>query len=506
MPRAAAARSAIGRSAVARAGVDRTRWGMGPTPTPKGIFLAGANSTRQDYLVRPYAAALHPTAACTVFGWSRLMNTSPNGGTFFHQGSISLDNRWSLALQGGNPTGIAMQVWTGPVTVRTALSPINTVPASGRFPWSMWFDGAGGTDLQKANCDVNGALDVLSSWSAGLLTTLRTGTAVYARGIPTAFGAMIGDTGASNRTLSGVMDGLAMWSSKLSAADRAALHAGADPRTVSPSTLVGYWPCDEETGGQVFDASGSNPLRAVTELPSEPRYVGQRYSVRQEIGPTRRLLSYTQRTGVTKLLCGIDSLTEGTGYREPAETPDVGGYRTQLINWLNHFGRAVVMVGPQSTGPAFMLNKAHDGIAGRAAETYAALIAARITTYDPDILFIEGGTNDIFTLGRTIVQARDSMMLCIRNATNTKPTLKVLWMDMTPSKTLSERATIDAYNEQLNAAIAVLVGEGRNVTRSYAGSRGAFTGFFDNFHPACGEADKMAYQAAREIEPHCAAA
>lgn len=503
--------------AVPRAAVDRSRFGPGPTGRSTGVSSigpTGAYLAQLEYLFRPYVAALNPTAAMTVMGRLTLQNDSGQAvsESIFAQGYTSLDNRIALTLGFADRTRATVFVATAATTLVNGSTPVGSFPASSdrHIWWGLWFDGTGGSNITRCNVDLDAVLDLVPSFSGAVPAALRTGVAVYTPGVPTQFGRWFGQ---SSRPWSGPISDLMLFNYKVADADRSAIYASATPRATALALTtppVAYWTCDEETGDQCFDSVGGNSLSIVKEPIGTPpawrqTYDGPRAAYRANTA-TRKFYSWPGAfaAGGTKVMCAHDSRTVGSGGNEPGQAANVYSYRVGLHAWLKILGRNVDFVGPNSSGPTYLNDLLHDGVSGRAAETYAGVVAADVAAHDPEILITFGVINDIAALGRTAAQCITNMTNVVNNALGAKPGLLIWWVDEPPSTNAAQQATVDEYNSLIDAAITAIGNP--NVRRSYAGTRHDPRGNFDANHPMLGGYDTLAYILARDIESFCAAA
>lgn len=186
-------------------------------------------------------------------------------------------------------------------------------------------------------------------------------------------------------------------------------------------------------------------------------------------------------TRPVKLLPMGDSITDGyngAGY------DGSGGYRIPLgLKWD---AGVIQYVGSLSNGPAGMRGgNAHEGrtgwsIAGdpQAGENLQDIVAARLTTYNPDILLFMAGTNDVTQTTVTMTVIADRLRTFLNTVFATKPTLTVV-VSTIP-------AMYDADYANFNALVPGVVNEfrdaGRKIVLADAGNAGLT--YPDDFRPA----------------------
>jgi len=121
-------------------------------------------------------------------------------------------------------------------------------------------------------------------------------------------------------------------------------------------------------------------------------------------------------------------------------------WRYRLSQHLASAGASVDFVGPfngvydpntQNWGSQLYLDpnfdREHDATAGRKAVDEKNTVAGYVTTYTPDILLINMGTNDLGLGGMTGLQAANAMAQLITNARNAKPNIKIVLSKITPA-------------------------------------------------------------------------
>lgn len=92
-------------------------------------------------------------------------------------------------------------------------------------------------------------------------------------------------------------------------------------------------------------------------------------------------------TGACDILPLGDSITDG--YNVP------GGYRVQLAALMNASGESYNFVGGLRNGPMVLTDKDHEGHSGWRIDQIDAIIAGKMLRYQPDVVLIHLGTNDV---------------------------------------------------------------------------------------------------------------
>jgi lysophospholipase L1-like esterase len=144
-----------------------------------------------------------------------------------------------------------------------------------------------------------------------------------------------------------------------------------------------------------------------------------------------------------------------------SKTDDVGGdgsaFRGEMINALAARGIEVACVGRyvDSGAPtAFEPWARHSGLGGIDLAAMAGYAAVDVALFDPDVVVLEGGTNDIVSGGFTAAQTRDRMGLLIDAVLLAKPGVPIVVMT-DPIINNGFTATQAAYNALLPALVAL---------------------------------------------------
>jgi lysophospholipase L1-like esterase len=88
-----------------------------------------------------------------------------------------------------------------------------------------------------------------------------------------------------------------------------------------------------------------------------------------------------------------DSITRGQG--DGGATGTYNGYRCSLKNRLTSAGIAIDYVGPLSEGRSDCADREHAGWSGWTIAELTASAAGWVTTYQPDVVLLMAGTNDV---------------------------------------------------------------------------------------------------------------
>lgn len=128
-----------------------------------------------------------------------------------------------------------------------------------------------------------------------------------------------------------------------------------------------------------------------------------------------------------KILWIGDSLTAGTS--------SYAGPRDHFKSIMARRGYSVDHVGSLTTQNGNLQawtgrDYEHDGVGGETLAQIGARISARVVTYDPDIVFVNGGANDFGSL--TEQETFDNTRTIFSNARATKPDLPILFWGVPP--------------------------------------------------------------------------
>ncbi len=133
-----------------------------------------------------------------------------------------------------------------------------------------------------------------------------------------------------------------------------------------------------------------------------------------------------------------DSITAGVG--AGGVDTGSGGYRAELQQLLDAAGYRYTMTGSRSDYSAHVRLRAHEGWPGyvlrsfpsdRAPQLYGVVTHAAVTSYDPDVILLMAGTNDLLRLaadrpGYTLGNIVESMNVLLAQVFALKPGVRVI--------------------------------------------------------------------------------
>jgi lysophospholipase L1-like esterase len=191
--------------------------------------------------------------------------------------------------------------------------------------------------------------------------------------------------------------------------------------------------------------------------------------------------AHAQGTGLRLMAIG-DSIT--AGYR--SSTGD--GYRGPLWRELTTKGYALDMVGSQRGG--VMFDPDNEGYYGYRIDQVAALISAELALYQPNVVLLHIGTNDIGQ-NYQVSTASSRLAALIDQIVAADPGVTVLVAQLICNSTPKVQSLIDTYNSSIPGIVKARVGKGMHV---YVVSMSSLTlaDLQDGLHPNDGGYQKMA--------------
>jgi lysophospholipase L1-like esterase len=189
------------------------------------------------------------------------------------------------------------------------------------------------------------------------------------------------------------------------------------------------------------------------------------------------------RDGQIRIMPLGDSITDG--FNVP------GGYRVELRKRLLADGFDIDFVGSMSNGPDSLVDKNHEGHIGWTIELIANSANGWLDAYQPDVILLMIGTNDMVTdwlyasaparLGALIDQLGDRL-----------PNAQLVVASITPTTVEEWNRRAVVYNAAIPDMVRLKASEGRNV--SFVNMNGALDGgdIDDGVHPTAAGYDKMA--------------
>jgi lysophospholipase L1-like esterase len=177
-----------------------------------------------------------------------------------------------------------------------------------------------------------------------------------------------------------------------------------------------------------------------------------------------------------------DSITDG--YNVP------GGYRIELEDLIEADGADVDFVGSLSNGPADLDDHDHEGHSGWRIDQIQGIIRPRMATYDPDVVLLHIGTNDI-AQNYQVARAPARLRRLVQTIVDMSPDTLVAVASIIPISTAIYERKVVAYNAQIPDIVDDISAAGGNVIYVDMHSELTTADLADGVHPNEGGYDKM---------------
>jgi lysophospholipase L1-like esterase len=179
-----------------------------------------------------------------------------------------------------------------------------------------------------------------------------------------------------------------------------------------------------------------------------------------------------------------DSITDGLN--------NTGGYRSDLFQAFTVDGRYVDFVGSQVSGPAQLRDQDHEGHPGWRIDQLDAAVTGWMTTYQPDVVLLHIGTNDVIQ-NWALSQAPDRLSTLVDDITAADPRAEVDVATIVPFADPGQDAAARAYNAAIPGIVAAKAGAGRHVDLVDMHAAIGTTDLSpDGVHPSSGGYSKLA--------------
>ncbi len=188
-----------------------------------------------------------------------------------------------------------------------------------------------------------------------------------------------------------------------------------------------------------------------------------------------------------------DSITEG--YLES----DKGGYRDDLHSLLTNKGYNVDFVGDRSRGDG-NFDQDHAGVSSERIDQVSDRMDGLLDTYQPDIVLLMIGTNDILQ-DNNLEDAPNRLSNLIDQITNQSPDTQVFVSSIPPDKNAERQELVDQYNALIPDIVESKRAEGKNVIFVDTHSSMNTEDLEDDVHPTPTGNNKIAnswYEAIRD--------
>mgnify|MGYP003880661983 CR=1 FL=1 len=155
------------------------------------------------------------------------------------------------------------------------------------------------------------------------------------------------------------------------------------------------------------------------------------------------------QTAPIKIMPVGDSCTEGMG------DPYMGGYRTELYNLYKSAGLNFDFVGSNQRGPSSLPDRDNEGHSGWTIPQIASNIDNWLNTYNPDVVLLWIGGNDILQTGRMNTTGLSNL---IDQIFRNKPNIKLFVANYYPWPDV-----VKQYNEAIPGIVQQKASEGKSV-------------------------------------------
>ncbi|WP_088240287.1 GDSL-type esterase/lipase family protein [Calothrix rhizosoleniae] len=212
-----------------------------------------------------------------------------------------------------------------------------------------------------------------------------------------------------------------------------------------------------------------------------------------EAGITTYNVAPENETPLTIMPLG-DSITEG--YLDS----DTGGCRDDLYSILTDKGYNVDFVGDRGRGDG-NFDQHHAGVSGERIDQVSDRVDGLLDTYQPDIVLLMIGTNDILQ-NNNLEDAPNRLSSLIDQITNQSPDTQVIVSSIPPDKNSDRQELVDQYNALIPEIVESKRAAGKNVSFVDTSSSMNTEDLEDDVHPTPTGNNKIArswYEGIRDI-------
>jgi lysophospholipase L1-like esterase len=167
-----------------------------------------------------------------------------------------------------------------------------------------------------------------------------------------------------------------------------------------------------------------------------------------------------------------DSITEGAG------SSDNSGYRCELGSYLGTYGYSYDMVGSLRNG-SNCSDTDHEGHSGWVISQIQSIEGCKITQYQPNVVLLDIGTNDI-NRGGAVAPAVSELQSLVNSIFNDDPGVTILVAGLIPTPDATVAANMGAFNGQVHTWVDQQQVAGKRI--AYADMSNVELG--DGLHPS----------------------
>lgn len=171
-----------------------------------------------------------------------------------------------------------------------------------------------------------------------------------------------------------------------------------------------------------------------------------------------------------------DSITVGE------KSTGKGGYRVTLWNDCKKQGWHVEFVGSRAYGPASLGDRYNEGHSGWRIDQISAHVTNWLASYQPQVILLHIGTNDIIQHYSTEVVV-NRLRLLLHQITTLEPDVVLLVAQIIPLRKPALNAEVKQYNSAIPGLVHELDVQGRNVQYVNMYNAVPVTALADGIHP-----------------------
>jgi lysophospholipase L1-like esterase len=190
-----------------------------------------------------------------------------------------------------------------------------------------------------------------------------------------------------------------------------------------------------------------------------------------------------------------DSITAGIG------ASDKGGYRVKLWQDCLQAGWHVSFVGSQKDGPRSLADRDHEGHPGWRIRQLSEHINGWLHTYQPQIILLQIGTNDIVFHDR-VASAPDRLRALLLQISGILPRTTIIVAQITPLRNPTLDEQVKTYNRAIPGIVQELAALGKAISYVDMYHTVSMSDLDDGVHPDDSGYRKMAtawYMALQKI-------
>jgi lysophospholipase L1-like esterase len=418
------------------------------------------SSSADCYCTVPTNPVLEPTAAFTVSFHFRVVSgvNAETGRTIWSQWDFTtFKSRFICTTGFSNATQLFVSAGNGTTnsSTRNAVTPVDSCPLDTDHHVVIRYNGAGADNAARMRIWVDGTEQVLTFGATAW------GATIVAPGAPLEFGRWPGQ---GQQTFVGHVWDWRFYNTALSTDDIDDIFAG------DPPTPTVHFDFTEGTGTTTTDAQAAlvGTLSSTGSAKVPAWVIGDWYGGSDASG--------------TKILPIGDSITDGSGYdgawREHCRQVLYAVHKREI-----DFVGSLSDVAPRAE---FAFDAQHYAVAGRRIKDASASdmidgAAAEVTTYDPDVVTILGGINDIVN-GDSVATALADLEELATLVDATKDGVPIVICSL-PATNHASTASFNTFNAGLADLVADLVAAGVNASLCDVGAATTVADLFDTLHP-----------------------